>query len=226
MKVMDEKKKILTYEEVVKVQLGENHERMVDVATYSKNIVAQYEKFDMAPFTGDKIFVRDALARKLAEVADALRKKENYILKVAYGYRHPQIQKKYFMEQRAKLALSHSALSSEELDSLTHNFIAVPSVAGHPTGGAVDITLATAIGEPLAMGTRIADFSDSEKIKTFSKDITLKEKNNRMMLRDALLKIGLAPFNGEWWHFSYGDREWACFYGEPKSLYSPIELQV
>jgi D-alanyl-D-alanine dipeptidase len=223
---MDEGGKILTYEDVAKVPLGENREPMVDVTKYSKNIIAHYEQFDMVPFTGRKIFVRDTLAKKLAGVADALQKKDNYVLRIAYGYRHPQIQKEYFEKERAKLALSHPALSSEELDSLTHNFIAVPSAAGHPTGGAVDITIATATGDSLVMGTRIADFSDPEKIKTFAKNIASEEKNNRVMLRDALVKSGFAPFYGEWWHFSYGDREWACFYGEPRSLYSPIEFQI
>jgi D-alanyl-D-alanine dipeptidase len=28
------------------------------------------------------------------------------------------------------------------------------------------------------------------------------------------MRQGLAPFDGEWWHFSYGDREWAKYYEE------------
>ena len=33
---------------------------------------------------------------------------------------------------------------------------------------------------------------------------------------------GFAPFDGEWWHFSYGDREWAAFYGLSQTLYAHI----
>jgi D-alanyl-D-alanine dipeptidase len=226
MNVMKDARRILSYEEVAKIPLGESGEPMVDVTKYSNNIVAQYEQFDMAPFTGDKIFVRDALAEKLAQVTEMLLKKENLVLRVVYGYRHPRIQEKYFREQRAKLAPLYPSLSSDALDSLVHNLIAVPSVAGHPTGGAVDITLATIDGKPVDMGTRIVDFTDLEKIKTFAKDITSEERSSRMTLHDALLDVGFAPFYGEWWHFSYGDREWACFYGKPKSLYSPIEFRA
>ena len=221
---MNTKSEILTYSEVAKVPLGENHEPLVNVTKYSKNIIAQYEKNDMVPIVGNAIFVRDSLARKLAQITEALQKKEGYVLKVVYGYRHPRIQERYFQEQRAKLALSHASLSSNDLDALVHNFVAVPAVAGHPTGGAIDVTLMKTSGELVDMGTRIADYADPEKIKTFSKNITSDAAHRRMVLRDAMLAAGFAPFYGEWWHFSYGDREWACFYGKSKSLYTPIEF--
>jgi D-alanyl-D-alanine dipeptidase len=108
----------------------------------------------------------------------------------------------------------------------THNFVAVPSVAGHPTGGAVDATIVDAQGKELDMGTKIGDFSDPEKIKTFSKKISKKQLKNRLLLHEVMVKEGFAPFYGEWWHFSYGDREWACFYGKKRSIYSPIEFKI
>jgi D-alanyl-D-alanine dipeptidase len=37
-----------------------------------------------------------------------------------------------------------------------------------------------------------------------------------------MVAAGFAPFYGEWWHFSYGDREWAAVYGEPAALYGPL----
>jgi D-alanyl-D-alanine dipeptidase len=219
-------RRILTYEDVMKVPLGENHESLTDVTAYSRNIIAGYEKFDMVPLTGHQIFVRDGLAKRLARAAETLFQKEGMALKVVYGYRHPRIQEQYFQKRYAELALVYHSLSSEELNALVHNFVAVPAAAGHPTGGAVDITLVTKAGDFLEMGTRIADFTDPEKIKAFASGIAFSEKRRRLILRDALLNEGLAPFNGEWWHFSYGDREWACFYGKSRSLYSPIEFQL
>lgn len=35
------------------------------------------------------------------------------------------------------------------------------------------------------------------------------QKENRFLLQDLMLLVGFAPYYGEWWHFSYGDREWA-----------------
>ncbi|QQR69366.1 MAG: hypothetical protein IPI58_01405 [Alphaproteobacteria bacterium] len=37
-----------------------------------------------------------------------------------------------------------------------------------------------------------------------------------------MTSVGFAPFDGEWWHFSYGDREWAKYYGRSHAIYSQI----
>jgi D-alanyl-D-alanine dipeptidase len=75
------------------------------------------------------------------------------------------------------------------------------------------------------MGTGIADFSEEEKIKTFYKGLSDEQKQNRMLLHDLMVDVGFAPFYGEWWHFSYGDKEWAAFYKHSESLYSPINFR-
>jgi D-alanyl-D-alanine dipeptidase len=223
---MWQKGKICNYRELIAISNGENKEPLVDVRRYDPTIIARYEKNDMLPYTGERIFVRDTVARKLAKVNKKLAKYGNFRLKVVYGYRHPDIQKKYFEKMRTKLQRLHPSLTDEELDSLTHNFIAVPSVAGHPTGGAIDVTIVDATGNELDMGTKIADFKNPEKIKTFAKGLSKEQKKNRRLLHDLLIAEGFAPFYGEWWHFSYGDREWACFYSKKKSLYSPVKFKV
>ncbi len=42
------------------------------------------------------------------------------------------------------------------------------------------------------------------------------------LLRRAMAQAGFAPFNGEWWHFSYGDREWAAVWNAPFALYTHL----
>jgi D-alanyl-D-alanine dipeptidase len=44
-----------------------------------------------------------------------------------------------------------------------------------------------------------------------------------MMLYQVMTEAGFMPFFGEYWHFMYGDREWAYFSGLDESLYSNIE---
>ena len=91
-------------------------------------------------------------------------------------------------------------------------------------GGAIDLTITSSQGD-LDMGTMIGDFTDSDKIKTFAKNISQAQKENRQLLHDLMLKENFAPFYGEWWHFSYGDKEWAAFYGHQKSLYSILDFK-
>jgi len=216
--------KVLTYDDVVLFPVGDSTEPLVDVRTYDQSIVSEYLKEDMLEITGDIIYIRDTLARKLAEVNAGLKDK-GLRLKIVYGYRHPIVQERYFIKRREVLREENSTMSDAELDRLTHNFVAVPDVAGHPAGGAVDLTVIDAQGTLLDMGTEIADYTDPKLIQTFDERISDVQKANRMVLHDLMVDADFAPFYGEWWHFSYGDREWAAFYNK-KALYGAVNIEL
>lgn len=223
-KVITMDQKILTYEDIVSVKIGTSREELVDVRTFDDDIVATYEKFDMVAITGTTILVRRKLAQKLAAVNKLLKKRYDYHLKVVYGYRAPKVQAKYFNKRRALLAEENRELSDTDLDQLTHNFVAIPEIAGHPVGGAVDLTMIDSNGRECDMGTRIADYTDPKRIRTFDPSISSEQRNNRLVLLEAMTNEGFAPFFGEWWHFSYGDREWAAFYGKSAAIYGPVTV--
>jgi zinc D-Ala-D-Ala dipeptidase len=216
-------RKILGYEDLAACAPGESTEPLVDIRKYDAQIQAQHVKKDMLPYVGDVMMVRDEVAKKVARVNEALMQ-EGLRVKVVYGYRHPDIQNKYFNRRRNELKTEFPNLSSNELDRLTHDFVAIPEVAGHPTGGAVDLVPVDEKGKVLDMGTKIADYTDTDAIRTFSKRVSPDQRQNRMVLHDLMIREGFAPFYGEWWHFSFGDREWAAFYGKKKALYGPIKL--
>ena len=79
-------------------------------------------------------------------------------------------------------------------------------------------------GDELDMGNKIADYANPEVIKTFAR-VTGEQAKNRQLLHDLMVAQNFAPFYGEWWHFSYGDREWAVFYGE-KALYGAVDFRT
>ena len=218
--------RIATYKELTRMPVSGSGEPLVNLSLELKDCVCLYEKEDMLAYVGDVIWARKSLAEKLERVSKKLRERFPELkLKIVYGYRHPKIQQDYFLKQKNNLAISHQNLKDEDLNELTHEMVAYPEVAGHPTGGALDITI-TGLDGDLDMGTRIADFSDPEKIKTFSKSITEQQSENRKLLHDLMTVEGFAPFYGEWWHFSYGDKEWAWFYEKPAALYGQIEFQT
>jgi D-alanyl-D-alanine dipeptidase len=214
---------ILEYKDLVNITTGTNQEQLVDCRVFDNTIVSEYEKFDMLPITGNIIYVRKSVAEKLAIANKELKIRGQYTLKVVYGFRSPDVQKKYFEKQKNILKERYSKMGEEELVAYTHKFVASPDVAGHPTGAAVDVTIIFN-GTPLNMGTKIADFSNETKIQTYAKEITIEEAQNRELLRGVLIKQGFAPFNGEWWHFSYGDKEWAAFYNKKEAIYGPIDF--
>lgn len=216
--------KILTYDDVLKFPAGDSTEPLVDLRKYDHTIVDKYIKHDMFAYTGDVMYVRDGLAKKLASV-NANLKPLGYHLNVTYGYRHPDIQKEYFTKRRDVIRSQFPNCSDNELDRYTHNFVAVPDIAGHPAGAAVDVTIVTAEGAELDMGTGIAEYQDPDKIKTFTLGLTSEQTKNRALLHDLMINEGFAPFYGEWWHFSFGDREWAAFYNK-KALYGAIDFRI
>ncbi len=214
--------KILTYHDLFQIKAGENNEKLVSLNEFAPEILCQYEKMDMLSYIGNEIFVRHTVASMLLQASNFLKQQDSdYVLKVVYGYRHPEVQQKYFDKRKGDIKKQEPNLSENDLNAKTHLFVAAPDVAGHIVGGAVDITITSRPGD-LDMATKIADYSDEKKIQTFYKNLSSKQKNNRILLHDIMVKVGFAPFYGEWWHFSYGDKEWAAFYGKSSSLYSPI----
>lgn len=211
---------ITQYKDLIKIKVQDNNEPLVEITVPS--VVCCYEKEDMLPILGNKFLVRSTVLEKIKQAAQSLKEKtSNKVrMRIVYAYRHPDIQKSYFEKQKEQIRKKFPNLSEEELVSKTHLFVASPDMAGHPTGGAIDVTLENS-ERPLDMGSKIADFSDP-KIKTFAENLTNKQKENRMLLRTVFLEVGFAPFNGEWWHFSYGDKEWAFYYKKPYALYDTV----
>jgi len=220
--------RILSYEDVKAIAPGTSSEPLVDVREKgSPHIVCEYEMKDMLSYTGEAMLLRVSAAERLIQAAqDLADKMPGARLKLAYAYRHPEVQTRYFEEQSKKIRAENPSMLDDDINSAAHLLIAVPEVAGHPTGGAVDVTILGPDGAPLDTGTGIADFTDKERITVFSSQVSAEQRDNRMLLRGVMMSVGFAPFDGEWWHFSYGDREWAAYYGVQKALYGPIVADI
>ena len=97
-------------------------------------------------------------------------------------------------------------------------------IAGHPTGGAVDVTL-TENGKELFLGTVYNDEPKSSDYKTYmnSNKIAKKEKELRIILSEAMESVGFINYTPEWWHWSYGDKYWAFIKKIKQAVYSAIE---
>ena len=166
-------------------------------------------------------FLRQGALTRLRQAAATLRAENPaHSLQLLYAYRSLAAQREGFAASRARAAHAHPGWTAEALDEEAHLFAALPEVAGHPTGGAVDVTILHH-DTPLDMGTAYGDWS-SPLIFTFATGVTPAQQANRALLRRAMAQAGFAPFNGEWWHFSYGDREWAAVWNAPAALYTQL----
>lgn len=167
-------------------------------------------------------WIRAGALDRLRRAGRALRRRDGRLhLHVFETYRSLARQRQGYEHYLAEFGNSRPELDRDALIEFVHLHVAVPDVAGHPTGGAIDLTLASDDG-PLDMGSAYGDFS-TPLYHAFAEGTTEPQRANRMLLREVMVEAGFAPFTGEWWHFSYGDREWAAIWGRDAALYRQVE---
>ncbi|MGW8634645.1 M15 family metallopeptidase [Streptomyces sp. NPDC055793] len=142
------------------------------------------------------------------------------------GYRPPALQAHYFESYADELQISNPGWSSVQVRTATSRYVSPPEIAPHSAGAAVDLTLITADGLELDMGTRVNASPEESNgaCYTESPNISPEAQANRRMLAAALESVGMVNYPTEWWHWSYGDRYWAHATHTDTALYGPQDL--
>ena len=84
--------------------------------------------------------------------------------------------------------------------------------SGHSRGSVVDLTLVDmATGRDIDMGYGF-DWFGVESHPDFREGITEEQYNNRMILRDVMVRHGFKPITEEWWHFILKDEPYPDTY--------------
>ena len=85
--------------------------------------------------------------------------------------------------------------------------------SSHSRGSTVDLTLLDmSTGKELDMGSPFDLFSPASHPDY--KGITEEQYNNRMILRNVMLRHGFEPIDCEWWHFTLADEPYPDTYFE------------
>ena len=82
--------------------------------------------------------------------------------------------------------------------------------SGHTRGSTVDLTLIKKDGSFVDMGGTFDLFSEISHPDY--KKITKKQKKNRKILHDAMIKAGFKGIDSEWWHFTLKDEPYPDTY--------------
>jgi D-alanyl-D-alanine dipeptidase len=160
----------------------------------------------------DNLLLRGAVIKRLVAVNDSLPK--DYQLLILDAHRTMDFQQ----------ALLSSYLKIDP--SLTKGWVADPKFKAvappHTTGGAIDLTLAYK-GVGLALGTEYDAFEDAAELDYYelTRATAAPAAKLRRMLYLHMIAQGFAPYQKEWWHWSYGDQKWAAYYGK-RSIYGTI----
>ena len=190
-------------------------ERFHTIPDIGIGVVGKYRGARDMESATPSIIVRQSVYERLCAADRALKQKPGYgacQLVVTYGYRSPALQIALWNQVYTEEAEAHPEAKPEELRELAHRKFALPEVAGHPTGGTIDVIIFDyEKGEYLDFGTESGDLT-STACYYASALVDETAREHRRILREVMCKQGFAPYDGEWWHFSYGDKEWAYYY--------------
>ena len=169
-------------------------------------------------------YARESVAARLIQAVEMLPEEYAFYMKEAYRPLATQTQS-FGRAQRDYRAL-FPAESEDKIYALACQFVAPPEVAGHPTGGAVDLTLLFN-GEEVDMGTEYNDTPTPPENRTWleSDFISQEAKANRTLLTRVMKASGFINYPTEWWHWSYGDCYWACL-TDTSTLYCGVDETV
>ncbi|MCU7797671.1 MAG: M15 family metallopeptidase [Candidatus Thiodiazotropha sp. (ex Myrtea spinifera)] len=157
----------------------------------------------------NKAFLRKEVAVKLSKAQQILKnEKPKYSLQVLDAARPRSVSRAMYEKMKGTRFEKYVA---NPIKGSMHNY-----------GIAVDITIVDENGNKLDMGPS-PFYSSHAKIywqyflKKVGFDISPKQKENRALLKRAMLKAGFYPLSYEWWHFKGMKKE------DARSSYSIIE---
>jgi len=230
--------KTWNWDESMKKKIEECGERLVMTSLAPDKILVSSQYF-IQRINGSlpECYVRETVHQKIVEAAKLL--PSGYRFVMLDCWRPLSVQQSLFDILKDDLKEKYPSESEEVITQKTLTYVALPSSnpvkpSPHNTGGAVDLTIVDENGLFLEMGT---DYDDStlkasttyfenqlaEEVKLNSKEI--EALKNRRMLYHIMTSVGFTNFVDEWWHFDYGNQNWAWISGNDHAVYgrmSPV----
>lgn len=211
--------------------LLESGEPLVSASLYPERILSRPQYF-IQGLKGSvpESFLRLGVYERLIRAAERLPK--GWKLVLLDCWRSPELQQELFKTISAEISRDHPDLSTEEVERRARVFVAYPSVepdrvSGHCTGGSVDLTLADEKGRILPMGSGFDETSERSYTDHYDGLLEGEEiRNNRRLLLNIMENEGFANYPKEWWHFDYGNRNWAIRTGQENCIYGFIRPEM
>ena len=201
---------------------SDGSENFVAITDVVPDVLLEIRYYSTYNFVGARIDgYEQPIALLTREAADSLRavsddlRQEGYRLKIWDSYR-PQTAVNHFirwaedLQDTAMKAIFYPMVDKSKL--FEQNYIAARS--GHSRGSTVDLTLVSeATGKELDMGSPF-DWFGSESHPDYCGNpdslvwheteggLTELQFNNRLILREAMLRHGFKAIDSEWWHFT------------------------
>lgn len=189
------------------------------LSDYVPGMIQEIRYFSTYNFVGDRIngyeepcaLMTTQGARALRKAADELNVK-GYRIKVFDAYRPARAVEHFVMWGIEDMDLRMKPYFYPELEK--QELFAKGYIAGkssHSRGSTVDLTLLDmASGREVDMGAPFDFFGEISHPDY--RGITEEQYENRLILRNAMLRNGFVPIDCEWWHFTLADEPYPDTY--------------
>ena len=220
------------WDESMKKEIYECGEKLVPLSLAPDKILVSSQYF-IQNINGSlpECYARETVHEKIVEASKLL--PSGYRFVMLDCWRPLQVQQSLFDILKDNFNKMYPSGSEEEIIKKTLTYVALPSgdpkrPSPHNTGGAIDLTIVDENGLFLYMGTDYDDsslvasityFEDQllQKVKLNEKD--LEALKNRRMLYHIMTSVGFTNFVDEWWHYDYGNQNWAWISGNDHAIY-------
>ncbi len=206
------------------IPIKDNGEPLLDLAHYPFVLEPAY--FQLGLSTDPRLFSRKTIADKLLAIQESFADGTRF--KIWDAWRPRTVQNTIFQRYWIKITAAHPDWSEALVRRKVEKFVTRaedPSrIPPHASGGAIDLTLVNASGKELPMGTVFDHFGAAAASLYFEKPESDKRiRDNRRMLREAMIAHEFRFDEDEWWHFDYGNQLWAAALNKPFAIYGEIE---
>lgn len=206
------------------VPIQECGEPLVDLAQFNFELDPAYFKAGLSD--DPALYARQQVVQKLLRLQDQL---DGNRFKIWDPWRSRIVQGNIYQKYWDELATANPGWDEDKLKIEVGKFVTAPNnpnrIPPHATGGAIDLTLVGPDGKELDMGTIFDHFGPEAASAYFEepgRDTRIRD--NRRLLREAMLSEDFRPDVDEWWHYDFGNQLWAAekerpfaIYGEKKS---------
>ena len=195
--------------EVSTVNPTEDTSQFVTLTDVVPDAILEIRYFGTYNFVGDRIDgYLEPTALLTKQAADSLRAVSDDVIKLGYRL-------KIYDAYRPQMAVDHFVRWAADFDDTRMKSYFYPNLeknvlfpqeyicekSGHTRGSTLDLTLFDMRTEKeLDMGGTF-DWFGPESHPDYTEGITKQQFQNRMILRDAMMRHGFKPFNTAWWHF-------------------------
>lgn len=191
------------------------------------DVKMQYPALGMK-YAISECYVRREVFQMLLEAQRKLPK--GYRLRIWDAWRPFDLQQELY-DSYSKILIKDLKIDDKpfnEQQQILNNYVSLPMAVSelpplHTTGGAVDVTLVDETGKELDMGTEFDEFSTKARTDYYEQlyDSNNTIRDNRRILYNCMIEAGFTNLPSEWWHYDFGDRDWA-YYSQKPALYKGV----